>query len=32
MDGLYWLDTYRDNMDTRGYFAVIATLPYDPVY
>ena len=32
VDALYILDTYRDNMDERGYFATIAYVPYDPEY
>jgi hypothetical protein len=32
IDALYVLDTYRDNMDDRGYLGTVAYVPYDPSY
>ncbi len=32
IDALYVLDTIRSHMDTRGFFATLAVLPYAPVY
>ena len=32
VEALYVLDTYRDNMDDRGYLGTVAYVPYEPVY